>query len=412
MGDLKSAIAQNLLAAKYAQRTDSHYLQSQSCANLLALYSKLGDLKNAEECYLEIKRQYPDESKAGSKLGYATIIKAEALFFAAKKEWEKSNRLFNLSLNLLKGALFSKSFESTMRQDYAATLESQGRHTDAFAERAKASTLTKKADNQFREFFIETALTVKRENFVGEQFAVRLDVVNVSKMNVFLEAIDNLDSQIFSICKIPDQYKIAKGTLDLKKHFIEPFQLLTINFTLIANKEGIHSFSPGISYTDEIGNSKKCKLDPVNIKIGIERQSNVNLSEKGISAIPVDAPSESFQESPVEFHFKNDASNKVFDFLVSSFVEDYMRLRLPMDNSGWRTLMEAVKRSKVPVSAVYGRRGRLGKVIGELQRRGLIETRFFKGERGRGGNIMKFRICYEREPVKRQIDLRVAKDKK
>ena len=42
----------------------------------------------------------------------------------------------------------------------------------------------------------------------------------------------------------------------------------------------------------------------------------------------------------------------------------------------------------------------------------LVETRFFPGERGRGGNIMKLRICYEKEPVKRHIDLRVAKNKK
>ena len=137
-----------------------------------------------------------------------------------------------------------------------------------------------------------------------------------------------------------------------------------------------------------------------------------NLSEKIIAAIPLNVQSESLQNLTVEFQFKSEASSKVFNFLVSSFIEDYMKLRLPMENSGWRTLMDAVKQSKVPVSAVYGRRGRLGKVIGELQRRGLIETRFFQGERGRGGNIMKLRICYEREPVKRQIDLRVARNKK
>ncbi len=118
------------------------------------------------------------------------------------------------------------------------------------------------------------------------------------------------------------------------------------------------------------------------------------------------------QDLAVEFEFKSKHSGKVFDFLVGSFVEDYMRLRLPVEKSGWRTLMNAIKHAKVPASAVYGRKGRLGKAIGELQHRGLVETRFFPGERGRGGNIMKLRICYEKEPVKRQIDLKVARNKK
>ncbi len=412
MGELKSAVAQNLVASKYAERTDSHYTQSQSCAILLGLYSKLGDLKNAEETYSEIKRLFPDESKAGSKLGYAALIKAEALFFAANKDWEKSNHLFNLSFDLLKGALFSKFFESSMRQDYAVTLESQGRYADADVERAKVLMLTKKVDSLFRDFRIETSLVVKKESFVGEEFPVRLDIVNVSRISGFLGGINNIYPSSFSVCKNPDQRITAKGSLDLKKQFIEPFQLLTINFSIQATKEGTHSFSPEIIYTDEMGNSKTYRPDPVSIKIGIASQSNENLREKIIAAIPLNVPSESLQDLTVEFQFKNEASSKVFNFLVSSFIEDYMKLRLPMENSGWRTLMDAVKRSKVPVSAVYGRRGRLGKVIAELQRRGLIETRFFQGERGRGGNIMKLRICYEREPVKRQIDLRVAKDKK
>ena len=412
MGELKSAVAQNLVASKYAERTDSHYTQSQSCAILLGLYSKLGDLKNAEETYSEIKRLFPDESKAGSKLGYAALIKAEALFFAANKDWEKSNHLFNLSFDLLKGALFSKFFESSMRQDYAVTLESQGRYADADVERAKVLMLTKKVDSLLRDFRIETSLVVKKESFVGEELPVRLDIVNVSRISGFLGGINNIYPSSFSVCKNPDQRITAKGSLDLKKQFIEPFQLLTINFSIQATKEGTHSFSPEIIYTDEMGNSKTYRPDPVSIKIGIASQSNENLREKIIADIPLNVPSESLQDLTVEFQFKNEASSKVFNFLVSSFIEDYMKLRLPMENSGWRTLMDAVKRSKVPVSAVYGRRGRLGKVIAELQRRGLIETRFFQGERGRGGNIMKLRICYEREPVKRQIDLRVAKDKK
>ena len=134
--------------------------------------------------------------------------------------------------------------------------------------------------------------------------------------------------------------------------------------------------------------------------------------EKPLQVLSEEKPFGPSKDLAVEFEFKSEHSRKVFDFLLSSFVEDYMRLRLPVERSGWRTVLNAVKHAKVPSSAVYGRKGRLGKAIGELQHRGLVETRFFPGERGRGGNIMKLRICYEKEPVKRQIDLKVARNKK
>jgi tetratricopeptide (TPR) repeat protein len=409
---LKSAISQNLLAVKYAEKTDSHYSQSQSWANLLALYSKIGDIENADRCYAKIKQLFPDESKAGSKLGYAAMVKAEALFFAAKKDWVKSNGLFDLSLDLLKGALFAKPFEATMRMDYARTLNNQGLSDFADAQMAKALMLTKKIDSQFRDFRVETALIVKKDNVMGEEIDFRLDFVNVSRINGFLVRIENVIPPNFNFCNLQAGYVLTKGSLDLKKQSIEPFQNVTIKFTLQAAKEGNYIFSPELFYEDKTKNIKVHKFKPVNIKINPPFQSKENQSEKLLQVVSAEKQFVPSQDLVVEFEFKGEHSSKVFDFLVGSFVEDYMRLRLPLEKSGWRTLMNAIKRTRVPVSAVYGRKGRLGKAIGELQYRGLVEMRFFPGERGRGGNIMKLRICYEKEPVKRQIDLKVAKNKK
>lgn len=72
--------------------------------------------------------------------------------------------------------------------------------------------------------------------------------------------------------------------------------------------------------------------------------------------------------------------------------------------------MEIVKRGKVPRSSVYGVGGRLGLAVSELERRGLVETRVFPGERGRGGRILKARIFYEKETIKRCIDKQIMKN--
>ena len=378
----------------------------------MALYSKIGDIENAERCYAKIKQLFPDESKAGSKLGYAAMIKAEALFFAAKKDWAKSNELFDLSLELLKGALFAKPFEAIMRMDYALTLDNQGHSEDAHIQRAKAMTLTEKIDSQFRDFGIETALLVKKDNVVGEELVFRLDFVNVSRINGLLVRVENVIPPNFNFCNLQTAHVLTKGSLDLKKQPIEPFEMVTIKFTLQATKEGNYIFSTELVYEDKMKNIKVHKFTPVKIKINPALQSKQNQSETSFQVVSTEKQFVSSSDLVVEFEFKGEHSGKVFDFLVGSFVEDYMRLRLPLEKSGWRTLMNAVKHTKVPSSAVYGRKGRLGKVIGELQHRGLVETRFFPGERGRGGNIMKLRICYEKEPVKRQIDLKVARNKK
>jgi tetratricopeptide (TPR) repeat protein len=411
-GDLHASISRNLLAAKYAEQTDSHYAKSQSLANLLTTYSKLGAIENAQQCYTQLKQMFPDESKAGSKLGYAALIKAQALFFSAKKDWARSDELFNLSFDLLKGALFAKSFESYMRLDYAAVLDKQSRSADGAVQREKASTLTEKIDAQFQEFSVEAILTTKKQVMVEDEFEVRLNLVNVSRISGFLVGVDNLHNSNFDICKMPTCYMLAKGYLNLKNQPIKPFQLETIRFSLKASKEGTYHFTPYLVFENQEGNQKKHKLEPISINVVSLNPPSLTLPEKAASKESIELQIPLSQEPVIGFEFKSESSSKVFNFLIASFVDDYMRSRLPVEKSGWRTLMEAVKQAKVPVSTMYGRNGRPGKTIGELQRRGLAEMRYFKGERGRGGNIMRLRICYEKEPIKRQIDLKVANYKK
>ena len=115
-------------------------------------------------------------------------------------------------------------------------------------------------------------------------------------------------------------------------------------------------------------------------------------------------------ESPVEESLESAATFKepgaflVFNYLVKSFVDDYMFSRLPLDSSGWRSRIKIVDSAKVTQVSLYARQGRQAPVLKELLSRGLVETRFFPRERGRGGEVVKIRIAYEREPIKRTVD--------
>lgn len=69
--------------------------------------------------------------------------------------------------------------------------------------------------------------------------------------------------------------------------------------------------------------------------------------------------------------------------------------------------MDIVKQAKVSRYSIYGSSGHRGLAISELENLGVVEIRFFFGERGRGGKIIKIRASYEKENSKRYIDLRV-----
>ena len=107
---------------------------------------------------------------------------------------------------------------------------------------------------------------------------------------------------------------------------------------------------------------------------------------------------------PSRFRGGKDQTKVAFDFLVQAFIEDYMRKRIYIEQSGWRSLIQISGASRIPLRALYGRHGRRGPVLSELLSRGLVESRTFTGQRGRGGNVDRVRITYDRDPTKRYVD--------
>ena len=80
------------------------------------------------------------------------------------------------------------------------------------------------------------------------------------------------------------------------------------------------------------------------------------------------------------FEFSTRRSKTLFGHLVKAFIDDYMKRRHPSDDSGWRGLGQLAKDMKTPPSSMYGRHGGMSPQLGELVRKGLVETRVFRGE--------------------------------
>ena len=66
--------------------------------------------------------------------------------------------------------------------------------------------------------------------------------------------------------------------------------------------------------------------------------------------------------------------------------------------------MDIVKQERISKYSLYGAASYRGPALSELEQLGAVEVRLFQSERGRGGKILKLRIAYEKENVKRHID--------
>ena len=110
------------------------------------------------------------------------------------------------------------------------------------------------------------------------------------------------------------------------------------------------------------------------------------------------------KEAELKLEFERPQTGVAFDYLVASFINDYMRKRMYSEQSGWRSMIQISEACQIPQGLLYGRGGRHGPVVAELVGRGLVEARTFSGQRGRGGEVVRIRVAYDREPVRRFVD--------
>jgi CRP-like cAMP-binding protein len=143
----------------------------------------------------------------------------------------------------------------------------------------------------------------------------------------------------------------------------------------------------------------------------LEETARRDLSSRSKSELPTVTNGQPASAAEMAIEFKSDKAKSLFDSLVRFFTEDYMVRRLYLEQAGWRTIGELSVATKIPHTTLYGEHGNYGPPMNELLARGLIETRVFSGQRGRGGEVLKARIAYDKEPVKRYVDRVVLKRK-
>jgi tetratricopeptide (TPR) repeat protein len=379
-GKYEEAVSKVLQALECIERTDVNYIRSFDLGALTRLYSKLGDLKRADEYYSKIENLSPEVLSTVTVRFNIALAKAD--YFTAKGRWEESNQIFK--------KLLAKNLEdSPFVREYIWALEKQGRIEEAKVQRDRFQRKIEENEKRFNYANVQFSVMVPMNVLTGEVFEVRIDMVNVSLNLGTLVKVERLLPPGFEVVSMPSFCSLQNGSVNLNNREIGPFQVETVKLSMSCSNAGVFDLEPCLYYTTEIRELRSDKAKPITVTVQLDS------SEEKIKRAEL---------LEGKLKFRSEAAEKAFKYLVSAFERDYLRRRMPIEKSGWRTLMEVVRDAQVTMYSMYGRIGQGGKVTAELTNLGVIESRFFLGERGRGGRIFKIRVRYGEELVKRRVD--------
>ena len=222
---------------------------------------------------------------------------------------------------------------------------------------------------------IRASISVPKEFVPSEEFEVKLDLANIGKRPGSLVRIEGLVPSRCKVLKMPSYCVLEGSSLDMKGRRLDPLSVESVSVWIQVADIANVSLSPNVVYVDELGNFKTTRVEEVKILPVIEFDSRV--------------------------------AQTVFNYLVGSFVEDCVKRKLGVEKSGWRSFPQIIKGAGVSKRSLYGAGGRIGHGLSELQRKGLVDLETLLGERGRGGHILRTRIRYGKELVRRYLKEKV-----
>jgi uncharacterized repeat protein (TIGR01451 family) len=220
---------------------------------------------------------------------------------------------------------------------------------------------------------------------LGESVNLRIELANAGMNTAQLVKIERIIPEGFDLVEKPEELPLEERHLILKGLQLGPLKSEELSFVLRPKVEGSLALNPRILYLDENGQDRVHEPDPIEIMV----------QDRSTDRSPLHTAGDILRTSPI------------MKLLTDAFVEDYMRRRISLDSAGWRGLPDIVRSLKIPRSQVYGDSRyahTFGKPLERLVKKGIVEFRVFPGRRGRGGNIVKVRVAYEKEPVKRFVD--------
>ncbi len=265
--ELGVAVVQSMKALEYAEETDDYEYQALNYGNVAREYALLGQMEQAENYYRKMKKIFEETSLGG--FGFAALMYTltSAVIFSCKGQWQEANQFYEGAIAAYRMASPATGVEAGTRRGYSMALLQQGRFEDAERQFMEAKKTTDELETRLIHSNILGYLMAPMKVEVGQEFNMRLDMVNVAKNPGVLVKVEGLFSADLKVTATQPYSKTENGFVDMEKKRINSFQDQSITFTAQATKAGDFILNPQIVYINDLGETKTCVPKPVNITV-------------------------------------------------------------------------------------------------------------------------------------------------
>ena len=287
-GHFEEALPWTLKAVEYFEKTDATREQEKIYANLTRQHARVGNIELAEEYYKKLIESLPktrptrgldsdptaisriasDKSRLVTRvlLSSREVARAEAVFSVVKNRWEEANKYFEEAVRAAKETGLI-GLEVGVRADYIWALKKQERTGEAQVQLEEIQKIYEEVEKRFGHVDIEGSLMAPIRVLAGEEFEMRLDLVNVSRKPGLLVKVKGMVLPEFGVTSPPANYRLENGSIEMKNRSIGPFQVETVKLKIKASKAGAFSLNPQVTFIDELGEAKVCKPNPITITV-------------------------------------------------------------------------------------------------------------------------------------------------
>ena len=252
-------------AAECSQKADVTSIQTEIYAYFVMQYARLGDIQHAREFFMKLENLHHETTADVFESWLFNL--AEAVFSAARNQWGEAYRCFEKAFKNPISLIMNRSLEMIAREHYSWALEKQGRADEAKAQRMEIQKYLEEAAQKYSRVRLDASLLAPWKVVAGEEFEMRLDLVNVSrKPGLLVRAKDLLPPELM-VTSHPADYSLENGAVEMKERTLGPFQVEIIKLRVKPSKPGVFTLNPEVLYIDELNETKTCKPKPITITV-------------------------------------------------------------------------------------------------------------------------------------------------
>ena len=251
---VEESIALNLKVLEYCKKTDLQWVEAKVYGDLISLYVMKGDLKKAKEYDAAISKMPPEYPVHLYAEG--SILMGRNLLAWAEKQWKITLDIPEIEKNMSKDVLNMPGWLYSLKRTYAWLFEKQGKFEEAKIQAGEATKILEEAEQNFLHASVDANLMMQRRIQVGQEFEMRLDLVNVARTPASLTRIEGLVPQEYDVVSLPSFCSLRNDMINLNGKTVNPFTVETIKLKLKATKAGKFTLNPSITYADDQGKTK------------------------------------------------------------------------------------------------------------------------------------------------------------